>query len=185
MVMIVLALPFTACPPAKAHIPIPTPEWTPPPVTEETEEVNDDIVGTPGGVAYRANVHSIEDMGKEYPGPPIKNTSTTLSYRFSEINVTYRNPIETRAGETRNSIFRVNREGGFDDGTLNLYADTIPNGMTLTQCIGGGMPGMLLAVLVIEISPDAAPGQYNFEIGLEINGRDYGTVPCNIEVVAA
>jgi hypothetical protein len=181
--MTVLALPFTACPASKAHTPIPTPELTLPPVAEETEEINDDIVPTPGGIAYRANVHSIEDMGKEYPGPPIKNTSTTLSYRFSEINVTYRNPIETGAGETRNSIFRVSRESGFYEGTLNLYATTIPPGITLTQCISAGLIGTLATVLVIEISPDVVPGQYNFEIGLEVNGRDYGTVPCTIEVV--
>jgi hypothetical protein len=184
LLVLVLLLAVTACPSDKAHIPIPTPELTPPPVAEETEEVNDDIVGTPGGIAYRANVHSIENMGKEYPGPPIKNTSTTLSHWFSEINVTYRHPIETRAGETRNSIFRVSREDGFHGGQLSLYATTIPTGITLTQNMSAGMIGTLAAVLVIEISPDAAPGQYSFEIGLEVNGGDYGTVPCTIEVLA-
>jgi len=37
--------------------------------------------------------------------------------------------------------------------------------------------------LVIEISPDVQPGQYNFGIGIEIDGKDYGTIPCTINVV--
>jgi hypothetical protein len=176
--MTVLALPFTACPAGKAHTPIPTGEWLPPAVG--AEEAPDDIVPVPGGIAYRANVHH---QGEENPWPPIETTSTTLSHWFNEINVQYRDHIETRAGETRNNIFRVSRESGFHDGSFDLYATTVPPGITLTQLTGGGIPGTLLAVLVIKISPDVTPGQHNFEIGLEVNGWNYGTAPCTIEVV--
>ncbi len=37
---------------------------------------------------------------------------------------------------------------------------------------------------MIEISPEIKPGQCTFEIGLEINGKDYGTIPCTIEVIS-
>jgi len=182
LLALVLLLPLAACQidDSETHMPIPVKDMG---ILWSEQEAPDDIVGTPAGVAYRTNVRSIENIGKEYPGPPIKNTHVTLSHWFSEINVTYRHPIETKAGETRNSIFRVSREGGFDEGRLNLYATSIPPGIELTQNMSAGMIGTLAAVLVIEISPDAAPGQYNFEIGLEINGWDYGTVPCTIEVV--
>jgi len=147
----------------------------------ETEEAADDIVAAPGGIAYRGNVH---ELGKENPWPYIQSTSMTLSSWFSEINVRYRNHIETGAGETRNSIFGVSRRGGgLDEKILKLYAVHIPPGIELTQYMSGGMIGTLGAVLIIEISTDVTPGQYTFEIGLEINGRDYGTVPCTIEVV--
>jgi hypothetical protein len=49
---------------------------------------------------------------------------------------------------------------------------------------GSAFPGVIATVLVIEVSLDVEPGQYAFEIGLEIDGDDYGTVPCTIEVLA-
>ena len=146
----------------------------------ETGEAADDIVGTPGGIAYRGNVH---ELGKENPWAYIQSTSVTLSNWFNEINVRYRDHIETGAGETRNSIFGVSRKGGFDEGRLSLYATTIPPGIEFTQYMSGGMIGTLGAVLIIKVTPDIEPGQHTFEIGLEISGWDYGTVPCTIEVV--
>ena len=140
------------------------------------EEAPDDIVPTPGGVAYRANVHQ---QGEENSWLPIESIAVTLD----GIYLGYRDYIETKAGETRNNIFGVSREDGFWEGSLNLYATSILSGITLAQAVSGGLPGTLATVLIIEVSPEAVPGQYTLEIGLEINGRDYGTVPCIIEVV--
>jgi hypothetical protein len=39
-------------------------------------------------------------------------------------------------------------------------------------------------VLVIEIAQDVDPGEYPLEIGLEINGKDYGTVTSTMKVNA-
>lgn len=144
------------------------------------EEAPDDIVFTPGGVAYRANVHQ---QGVENPWPSIKHTEVVLGNGSEAVNVTYRDYIETRAGEARNNIIRIFREGGFWDSKLDLYSDDIPAGIRVTNSGGGGRPGMLATVLVIEVSLDVAPGQYTFEIGLEINGKDYGTVPCTVKVL--
>jgi hypothetical protein len=147
----------------------------------ETGEAADDIVGTPGGIAYRGNIH---ELGKENPWPYIKSTSVTLSNWFNEINVRYRDHIETGAGETRNNIFGVSRrQGGLHGKILKLYAVHIPPGIELTQYMSGGMLGTLGAVLIIKVAPEVAPGQYAFEIGLEISGWDYGTVPCTVEVI--
>jgi hypothetical protein len=174
-------LPLTACLAGETHTTIPTAELTPPPVcAEETEEAPDDIVVTPGGLAYRANVHH---QGEENPWPPVKSTRTTLKHWFSEINVRYRDHIETRAGETRTNIFQVSREGGLHGSRMNLYATNIPPGIELTQYMDGGLIGTLGAILIITLAQDIEPGQYSFEIGLKINRWDYGTVPCTIEVV--
>ncbi len=172
-----LLLTVTACPSGEAHTTIPTAELPiadfPPPGTV-ANGAPDDILAAPGGIIYRANIH---EEGEENPWPPIKITNVTLSSWFRELTVGYRDYIETRAGETRNNIFMVGR----DNGRLNLYATQFPLGLELTQTIIAGR--VLFAVLVIRVAPEVAPGKYNFDIGLEINGGDYGTVPCTIEVI--
>jgi hypothetical protein len=155
-----------------ARIPIPTQDLLP----AVGEEAPDDIVPTPGGIAYRANVNH---QGEENPWPPVE----TVVVEIDDAWLRYRDHIETKAGETRNNIFSVGQEDGFWEVSLSLYATSIPSGITLAQSIGGASPGTLDTVLMIEVSPNAAPGQYTLEIGLEIDGSDYGTVPCIIEVV--
>jgi len=151
-------------------------------------DVYDDIVPTPGGAAYRANVHQV---GEENPWPPVETVMVELNGGW----LRYRDHIETGAGETRNNIFTMGLEGGFWEGRLKLYASAVPPGIELSRSMGGGLPGTLATVLVIEIAPEVAPGQYILEIGLEVEGwdygivrhlcgnRDYGTFPCIIEVV--
>jgi hypothetical protein len=153
------------------------------------EEIYDDIVPTPGGAAYRANVHH---AGEENPWPHVETVVVELNGGW----LRYRDYIETGVGETRNNIFTLCREGGFWEdrfnlgkpsdfwqGCLELYAVSIPPGIGLTQTKSGGLPGTLTTELSIEISPDIAPGQYDFEIAMEVKGRHYGPVPCIIEVV--
>jgi len=142
----------------------------------EGAEVYDDIVNTPGGAAYRANVHQ---EGEVSPWPPVESAEVTLN----GVYLRYRDYIETGAGETRNNIFTVRRDSGFREGSLNLYATAIPAGIEFAQSLSGGLPGTLTTVLVIEISADIAPGQYSLEIGLKVEGQSYGTVTCTIEVV--
>lgn len=165
----------TACQPTRT--PVPVRDILP---IAEGPEAADDIIPTPGGGAYRANVHH---QGVENPWPPIESTSVVLGSGADTLNIGYRDYIETEAGEIRNNIIRVGKEGGLFDSRLALYSVDVPTGIELTDGGRGvGLPGALGAVLVIEIFSDVTPGQYTFEIGLEIDGRDYGTVPCTIEV---
>ena len=146
------------------------------------EEAPDDIMFTPGGVAYRANVH---ETGQENPWPPIETTEVVLGSGSSEINVGYRDYIETVAGQIRNNILNVTRPGQLlIDCNLSLYSIDAPAGIELAGVEVGGLPGTIATILVIEVSPDVEPGQYAFEIGLEIDGEDYGTIPCTVEVLA-
>jgi len=150
-------------------------------VWDVDEEAADDIVPTPGGGTYRANVHQ---EGVKNPWQPIESVDVVLGSGTNTINVSYRDFIETNAGETRNNIIRVTKEGGLFDSELALYSTDVPDGLELVDGGRGvGLPGTLGAILVIEIAPGLNIGGYPLEIGLEINGKDYRTIPCTIEVI--
>lgn len=145
------------------------------PSSVETE-APDDIVFTPGGDAYRANVHQ-EGVPDKWP------SIQTVYINLDSLNIRYRANIETRAGEIRNNIITVIQEGGFIDNKLELYSLNVPNGMELTDTRGAGLPRTLVTVLQIDISPVVSAGQYTFQIGIQIDGEDYGTIPCTIQVI--
>jgi hypothetical protein len=143
-------------------------------------EAPDDIVPTPGGFAYSANVHQ---MGEPDKWPSIQSANVTLGSGSEALNINYRNYIDTKAGETRNNIIFLWKEGGLFDEKLELYSIDVADGIRLTNGGGGGRPGILLNVLAIEISPEVAAGQYTFQIGIEVGGKDYGTIPCTVSVI--
>lgn len=172
-VSLLISISFTACT-GDTSTPVHTGTT---PLSVETE-APDDIVHTPGGDAYRANVHQ-EGVPDRWPS--IESVFVTLD----DIKVHYRQNIETQAGETRNNIISVYREEGhFVDRTnLTLYSVAVPDGMIVTDIGGGGRPGMLLTVLSIAVSIDVGVGEYTFQIGTQIDGKDYGTIPCTVSVV--
>ncbi|MFC1991239.1 hypothetical protein ACFLVC_00670 [Chloroflexota bacterium] len=141
----------------------------------------DDIVAAPGGRTYRAN---IIQAGVTNPWPPIQAKTVALS---EDDTVNYRANIETKAGETRNNIVRVRKAGSSVNLDLNLLVSGIPAGIEVKE---GGETGGLLGragkvgkVLIIEISQDVEPGEYTFDIGFELDGKDYGKIPCTINVI--
>ncbi len=146
------------------------------------EEAPDDIVPAPGlGPAYRANVHQ---SGVENPWPPIDTTKVTIvsSFETDTVYIRYRDYIETEAGESRNNVISISM-GNRAVGSLNLYTVNLPTGIEVTEGMRWHGPGPVSSVLVIEISPDVEAGEYSFGIGIEIDGKDYGTVSCTIEVI--
>ena len=66
---------------------------------------------------------------------------------------------------------------------MKLYSVGTLSGLMLFQESGAGIIGQLVSVLVIKIPQDIRPGQYDLTIGLEIEGRDYGTIGCAVEVI--
>jgi hypothetical protein len=144
------------------------------------QEAADDIMTVPGGSpAYRANV---QQQGVENPWTPIEVSEVTLSNASEEAYIYYRTIIETAAGKNRNNVIKVIIPNKGVD-SLSLYAIGVPAGITLINGMQWGGPGARASVVVIEIARDVAPGQYTFEIGIEIKGEDYGTVPCTIKVI--
>jgi len=108
---------------------------------------------------------------------------STSKEEFLDENVIciYRAYIETKAGEARNNIIRVVTPGR-DIRSLNLYASNIPNVIEVKRGMEWHGSHSIAQVLIMEISQDVQPGQYTLEIGVEIDGKNYGKVPCIIKV---
>ena len=139
----------------------------------------DDIIAVPGlGPAYRANVHQ---QGVENPWPSVEVSEAYLDSGTDEAHIYYRSHIETAAGETWNNIIKAIIPG-VEVGSLRLYADNIPQGIMLTDGMQWSGPFARASVLVIEVAQDVIPGEYLLEIGLLINGEDYGAITCTIAV---
>jgi len=161
----------------ETHTPIPAREV---PGSSVDPEAPDALMPAPGlGPKYRANI-----ITPENPWPPIEISEAHLGSGSDNVSILFREYIKTAAGESRNNIIRATTSGK-DINSLILYADDVPVGIKLT--VGSEWSGPLSTsrslLLVIEISPNVAPGQYPLEIGLEIDGKDYGTVPCTIKVL--
>ncbi len=139
----------------------------------------DDIVITPGGSSYRANVHQV---GVRDRWPEIQQSTVVLA---DNVTITYRADMETRAGESRNNLIFMRIPGRHDLKTsdLNLSASNLPPGISVKEGEAGGLPANIAKLLIIEISQDVKPGEYTFEIGVEFEGKDYGRIPCTIKVI--
>ncbi|MFP3880563.1 MAG: hypothetical protein ACLFVA_06380 [Dehalococcoidia bacterium] len=178
-IVILIGLLIAGCQPPENETRTPIPVKDRLPLYGE-QQAADDIVPVPGGgPAYRGNVHQ---EGQENPWSPIEVSETYLGSGADEAHVYYRSHIETAPGETRNNVIKAIVPGK-EVSSLRLYANDIPQGITLTDGMQWSGPSARASVLVIEIAPDVAPGQYPLETGLEINGKDYGTVECTIEVI--
>jgi hypothetical protein len=143
----------------------------------------DDIIPTPGGGAYRANV---TETGVKNPWPPVQVGMASWTVGKDTISVFYRSDIEAKAGEAYTDIIVVSAVKMLDrnKNKLVLYADTVPKGITVTDAAQPvGTLGTLGTVLVITMSPDIATGVYTVKIGIELDGKDYGVVSCLVTVV--
>ena len=175
MLGLVLLLP--ACQPDTEIITIPIPTMSVSSLAEE--EHPDDIVMTPNGWAYRANVHQ---EGVDNPWPPIQTTELALASGIDVAYVRYRDCLEIKAGETRNNILYVTTPD-WNIQNLKLYTGNIPCGIEIAERERWYGFRAIAPVLIIEISQDTKPGEYNFEIKLEIDNKDCGTVQSKIVIV--
>ena len=154
-----------------------------------TGEAPDDLLPAPGmGPQYRANMTAVRRDGTHVvnPWPPITGTTVTFGASTDAVQINYRDYITTEAGQVRNNMFFMYRPGsGPADTSLNVILKAIdpPSGITVTQNGGWSGPAtQTKAFLKIEISQNITPGEYVFSIDVQINGEDYGTVPCTIKV---
>ena len=146
-------------------------------------DVPDEIVGTPGGSAYRANVH---EQGVPDRWPEVEMAQTRITSNSGAINVRYRKDIATKAGEIRNNLLYITKETGhFDfqsEYDVKLYTISAPPNLHFSQGVGGGLPGSLEKILIIEVPPEIATGIYHFSIVISIGDASYDPLPCTIEV---
>ncbi len=161
------------------------PPTTAPPLIVEQP---DDIVFTPGGYAYRANVHQ---AGVPDRWTPIEVTDVTLPGEPNATRISYRSGIETRPGETHPNIVTVvlvNADpvsGPALDAAVTLVGSI--SWLTVTQDEGlwhDGDPARRGALILrMVVSDQAHVGKYDVQLEVKVNGRDCGAVPCTITVM--
>ena len=129
------------------------------------KEAADDLVVTPAGMRYSSD---------------IQTTTVNLS---DKVSVGYRSYIEAQAGETRNNIVFVWVGSDIPHfPNVELTTNNITAGIEINQSSGGGFPGLTEQVLTINVLKNVKPGEYTFDIGLVIDGKDYGQLSCTINV---
>ncbi|MBN1369712.1 MAG: hypothetical protein JW954_05705 [Dehalococcoidaceae bacterium] len=160
----------------------PIPESTPTKPLMVTQAA-DDIVPTPGGYAYRGNIHQ---LGEEDIWPSIDTVEVAVGDNDSA-KARYRNIITTKAGQTRNNILSITAQQFTIDeltlGVINMPKDANISVEEITRW--HGPLGVVSPVLLVIIEEDVKPGTYTFDIGIAINGKDYKFIPCTIEVLPA
>ena len=147
-----------------------------PPATSAVQ-YPDDLVVTPGGYAYRGNVHQ---QGEVNPWPEVATVQATLPIGTAQ----YRADITTNAGQTRNDLVTVS-SGTFQSGghTLDIYAGGVPAGITLEQSEGAALAGQAGKWVRIVIAANAAPGDYSFSFAVLVDGVFSGALPVTVHVV--
>lgn len=159
---------------------MPVPELTDPLPTNGTE-APDDIVITPGGNAYRANVH---EQGVPDQWPPVNTVEIKMSNRWDTIYVRYRTNIETKRGEFRNNLINIRKENGsfLSDFASIRLSTSGPSEIKYLQATASCLPGTIATVLNIEIPQGIKPGLYYINVGVEIDGLPYGSLPLTLEL---
>jgi hypothetical protein len=142
------------------------------------EGAPDDIIPTADGPEYRAN----SEVGIESGLLPIESKEIVLSRDKYSPQVTYRDYIATKAGESRNNILHIDT-GGREINKLSLYTVDKPDEIEVTEGMRWQRIDEAAVVLTIEVPADVEPGPYVFKISVRINGVDCGAVPCTIMVI--
>jgi hypothetical protein len=148
-------------------------------------EAPDDIVRNNTSLTYRANIR--QDSITTWP--PIEIANTMLTSGPETISINYRESITTWAGETRNILFDVTPENAlqeshnWNEDALRLSIIGAPPEMYCRQQGFFAHLGILNTVLVIKIPENVKPGWYDFSIAVEFEGKDYGKLPCTVEVI--
>ncbi|AKG53257.1 hypothetical protein DGWBC_0578 [Dehalogenimonas sp. WBC-2] len=149
----------------------------------------DDLIGTPGGWAYRAN---ITQQGVVNLWPPVQTVNANIGTSANPVAVNYRNLIETQAGTTRNIIFTVvlpnvssSQPGNPIEAAIS--ANDTPQGILVVQDPGPGWHDgdpqrRVEEIVYVQIADTVKPGTYTFSFTVSIAGVQQGTLPCTVQV---
>jgi hypothetical protein len=170
-------------------------------------ETYDDVIYCGGRVtSYRANCpYVVHRLGEDRaPGLDfVKETEVTLSGCQFAASVNYRDYIETRAGEIRSNLLSVMLQTGSvnADELISIARQTgkkianyeikqrgacpgiwVRKIWAMNSTFGGLYLGHTVFYLIIEISPQAKPGDYTLHFILDDSGQNCGELPCIIHV---
>ncbi len=188
LIILCLSLVLSSCNrsgPVKKLVPTdtasPSENWTPP-----APVANDSIVLFESGPSYIGNSASANKNNY----PPVNIAQATLEKGTTSLHVSYRADIESPRGEIRYNIISVYLTSKDESETspqnnittLSIYTLSVPAGLPVkevTQWSGDLASGSLLS---INVPADFTIGRYKFDIGILINGEDFGTLPCTLTV---
>ncbi|HJX36007.1 MAG TPA: hypothetical protein VJ280_03515 [Dehalococcoidales bacterium] len=142
---------------------------------------------TPGGWRYRADFI-------QYYLPRVQQDDVIIGTVPNRCEIIYRSNITTPAGETRTNIFFITLVDVSNDIPatsvtpiqVNLVAIDLPDGLIFTSDGEGteSDPWRACEVLThIQIDKSLKSGGYSFQFDVNVNGTDYGRIPCAIEIV--
>jgi len=150
----------------------------------DREPTYDDVIPLPSafGGHYRGHV---SEQGKTPVWQYVESTQVKLDDGFA---VSYRNYIETEAGQVRVNLFKIYHMPGTPTGMNNdkvvLKLLNSPDNIQIRKIVEG-LPGggqVYEIILVAEIPPEVKPGDYDVALILFINEKYQGTLPCTIHV---
>jgi hypothetical protein len=142
------------------------------------EATYDDIMPTPGGPAYRANVIQ---AGEASPLQPVSVTSVVLGTDSSAPTLTYRNSINSKPGQIRFNILSV-RYPNVMAVTANFRLVSAPASMQVSNVMDWHGPFTQATILMMSIPDSIKDGSYTMEIAVTVNGKDYQNVSSVINV---
>jgi hypothetical protein len=176
------------------------PEGTAP----QRPETYDDIILCFRSYTYRANCRYVgPKTGSDWvPGPDyIKEAEVSLLGCKFAPRVTYRDHIETKAGEIRyNKFYLLLQDSLLREEMIQMDArtrrqtlhyelkqlGTYPDIQVKKFGEGNSYPGAFFGdyqiYLMIEISPQVKPGDYTLHFIVDANGQNCGELPCVIHV---
>jgi hypothetical protein len=154
--------------------------------TSATPPYDEDEV-TPGGWRYRADF-------TQYNLPRVQQDDVIIGVVPNRCEIMYRSSIDTPAGEIRTNIFfitlldvsNIAPSTSVTPIQANLTAVNLPAGLIFTSDGEGteSDPWRACEVLThIQIAKSLKPGAYSFQFDVNVNGTDYGQIPCAIEIV--
>lgn len=145
----------------------------------QREKTYDDIMYTPGaGLTYRGNI-------LEYKQPPkwehVEGKEVSLKNGFK---LSYRNNIETKAGQVRTLIFVT----GLPGSEMSRNYEVIFEQANIQEAIQVKKIDQSTWYLdrqafMIDISPKVKPGDYKLGFFIYINEEYYENLPCTIHVI--
>jgi hypothetical protein len=148
---------------------------------------SDDIVLTLGGPSYAANTASANVTSTL---TPVSIAQITLTKSGTNAYISYRAVIESQRPAVHNDIINVFLMGQIINPNepthavqgMSVYTVNLPDGVTVTE--GMNFNGALSSssVLVFNVSETAKTGKHDFKIGLVINGIEFGTITCTLDI---
>jgi hypothetical protein len=147
----------------------------------------DEAEVTPGGWRYRADF-------TQYNLPRVQQDDVIIGVVPNRCEIMYRSNISSPAGETRTNIFFITL---LDVSNIapsisvtpiqaNITAVNLPDGLIFTSDGEGteSDPWRACEVLThIQIGKNLKPGGYSFQFDVNVDGTDYGWIPCVIQIV--